>query len=223
MSKLYLQTYEGFTISGRDFPMVDSEKDPHKTIFSPNGINSVSLNFLQNDMVLFANEGFVPFEFSISRNKKMMANVKCIVEGPELLINNNWRIGKDGIKNREVHTSPTFVKSNMVHFDFRGNGTGRVDMKIGESGFAACFFTDAQLLFLRMNGNHAAPRLEEFIQRESLRLPVSQEQVERYLRLHPRFENFVGRLIESIGKGRLDNGELLRFFSRLMGTDRAIE
>lgn len=60
-----------------------------------------------------------------------------------------------------------------------GPQLGRIAMKIENGGFAACVFS-RELLFVRMNGNHAVPRLLGFIENEAVRLaenlPVKMEQ-----------------------------------------------
>lgn len=49
------------------------------------------------------------------------------------------------------------------------NGIGRVDLKIDNSGCAACVFSHSELLMVRMNGNRFVPKLEGFIEFEKTR------------------------------------------------------
>lgn len=60
--------------------------------------------------------------------------------------------------------------SNTLNIDIGSIGLGRVDLKIGESGHAACIFSNKDLVSVKMNGNHTVPRLEGFIESEVQRV-----------------------------------------------------
>lgn len=62
-----------------------------------------------------------------------------------------------------------------------------------ESGFAACIFSDVQLMFIRMNGNHVYPRLQEFVRRECERAEVTIEKAQAYVRAHQSFAREVAQ------------------------------
>lgn len=85
----------------------------------------------------------------------------------DLLINTNWRLDEKAVTNREIHTNPTLTRSNHVNIDVDVEGIGRIDVKLNDSGFAACVFS-RELLYVRMNGN-SVPRLLGFIENEKNR------------------------------------------------------
>lgn len=205
MSKIYLQTYGAFSVSGKDFPTVISGNE-HRLTFSPDNVHSITLNFLRNGLLLFNNPTKTKFDFTIARNKRSMVLVKFRFNNEgQLFLNNNFRISKEGVSNREIHENPNTMASNVLHLNFTDevSAFGRADLKVDESGFAACIFTDIQLLFVRMNGNHAVPRINEFVQREVIRAPPSRESVESYIRANPEFAKKRRKSTSVIGSTRM--------------------
>lgn len=194
MSRVYVKTYDPFSITGKDFPTVGDTHTQRRILFSPENKHVVSLNFLRDGMLLFSNESRADFQFTIGRNSRSMAVVKFkYSDEGELLINNNFRVSKAGVRNREIHENPNTMISNTLHINVSGVGIGRVDLKVDESGFAACVFSDIQLMFVRMNGNHIVPRLNEFFQREFERTDLSVEKVRTYVRDNPLFAREVAK------------------------------
>lgn len=97
--------------------------------------------------------------------------IKCRRGSATLRINNNWLVTENGVENRPITENPDLLLSSNVNIDFEAQSIGRVDFKINESGFAYGIFTERDLIFLRMNGNHAYPRLVDFIAKEARMLP----------------------------------------------------
>lgn len=164
MAKIYVKPYADYTISGNDFAMVRSDA-MRRIVFSPDRKNAISITELRDGCLMINNENQVPFEFSISRLPKIIAVVKYNGNDSLLNINTNWRLKESGVENREIHTNPDLIRSPHINIDVRCNGIGRIDLKIDESGYAACVFS-RELLFVRMNGNHSVPRLLGFIENE---------------------------------------------------------
>lgn len=168
MSKLYVKPYDDYIISGNDFASVQSGA-MRRIVFSPNKKDAVSVSELRDGCLLINNENQVPFEFTISREHKVIAVVKHCGTDRVVRVNTNWRLTENGVENREIHTNPDLVRSTVLNIDVRCTGIGRIDLKVDESGFAACVFS-RELLFVRMNGNHAVPRLLGYIEAEKARL-----------------------------------------------------
>lgn len=64
-----------------------------------------------------------------------------------------------------------------------------MDLKVDESGFACCVFTERDLIFVRMNGNHAFPRICDYIATAARQLPVTAAQVTTFVAEHPNYAN----------------------------------
>lgn len=167
MAKVYVKLYDPYTISGNDFATVRSDA-PRRILFSPNQMHAISVSSLRDGCLLFNNENQVPFEFSLTRQQKVIAKVQFHPVEGELQINTNWWVDEHGVMNREIHSNPDLVRSFHLNIDVDVVGIGRMDIKVNESGFAACVFS-RELLFVRMNGNHAVPRLAGFIEYEKER------------------------------------------------------
>lgn len=174
MGKVYIKTYGQYVLSGKDFASINNDT-MRRIVFSPNGKNSVSVVALRDGTLLLTNDANTSFEITISRGHRIMAVVKCAFDpdGSILKINSNWRLSSRGIENREIHTNPDLVISPHLNIDLDENGIGRVDLKIDDSGFACCAFTKRELLFVRMNGHHAVPKMAEFIAQEIDNAPVN--------------------------------------------------
>lgn len=162
MAKIFVKMYSSYIVSGKDFGVVPSDK-MRRLLFSPDDIHSASIVELKGDGCLCISiPSRTPFDFSISRNGKVLANVAYRGQS-SLHINSNWRLTESGVSNREIHTNPDLRVSKTLNFEIEGEGIDRIDLKIDQSGHAACVFTKNELLFMRMNGNHCVPRLEGFI------------------------------------------------------------
>lgn len=186
MSKLYVKLYTPFVITGQDFPSTDNSF--RRIVFSPDNVHSISVVGLRDGTLLITNEGQTSFQFSLSRNRKVLAVIKYSKDVPYLSINNNWRIKKWGVQNCTINENPDLVFSPQLNVDFTGTGLGRVDIKFDDSGFACLTFSDKDLLFVRMNGNHSFPRLTEHIEAEIWR-SVSAGRVAAYIERNPQFLN----------------------------------
>lgn len=103
------------------------------------------------------------YDFSLTRANKIIANI--VVKKDKLVINSNWKLTEQGVANREIHTNPDIFRSPSLNFNVAADGIGRMDVKLNASGYAAMVFT-RELLFVRMNGNRAVPRLMGFIENE---------------------------------------------------------
>lgn len=77
-------------------------------------------------------------------------------------------------------------------------GIGRIDLKVDDSGCAACVISNSELLFIRFNGNRVVPRLEGFIQNETSRrieevkYDIGKQFFNRWIQTNvPEFEPYV--------------------------------
>lgn len=192
MSKVYVKPYHDYTISGNDFASVHSVA-MRRIVFSPNRKDAVSVAELNDGCLLISNKNKVPFEFTISRENKVIAVIRSCGNDQSVNINTNWRLTGSGVENRQINTNPDLVRSLIMNIDVQCEGIGRIDLKVDDSGYAACVFS-RELLFVRMNGNHAVPRLMGFIENEKERMKrelqaeisgifeVEKERIERELR-----------------------------------------
>lgn len=169
MSKLYIKMYDPFVITGQDFAQQTSQ-NMRRTLFSPDSTHCVSIVRLRQDgTVLLTNEGKVSFNLTISRTRRVLAVLKYQPEFSLVSVNNNWRISKEGVTNRAIDKNPDLFMSQHINIDLYGPHIARVDVKVDDSSFACLVFTDKDLLFVRMNGNHAVPRLIDFMESEAER------------------------------------------------------
>lgn len=188
MTKVYVKMYGNFVISGNDFAQIRSDQ-LRRVVFSPDGNNAIVMVPLKDRTLLLTNETSSNFGFSISRNHRVLAVVKYRRGTTSLLINNNWLLGANGVENRPINENPDLIHSQNMNIELNDPALARVDFKIDDSGFACATFTDRDLLFVRMNGNHAFPRLLDFIASESRLLPVSAQQVTTFLTRNQDFAN----------------------------------
>lgn len=180
MAKVYVKLYDNFKLSGTDFAQTMSNH-LRRVVFSPDGIHSISIVSLKDGAMLITNETEAEFDFSISRNRRVLAVIRYRKGENSLRINNNWMLTQDQVLNRAVNQNPDLLFSPHFNIDFEGTKMARVDLKINESPMAGAFFTERDLLFMRMNGNYAYPRLCEQIQKEASDLPITEEQAVAYL------------------------------------------
>lgn len=166
MSRIYVKPYSDYIVSGEDFQSVSSKK-MRRIVFSPNNTNSIIVNELRDGCLLITNERRIPFQFSISSEAKTLATVDYSRTESALFINSNWKLNSKGVFNQNENSDEELNSSPQLNFDFKLNGIGRIDLKIDESGFAACIFSNSELLFVRMNGNYSVPRLLGFIRNEA--------------------------------------------------------
>lgn len=160
-----------------------------------------SITEMRDGCLCIKNDSKAAFNFTISRNRKLIAMVEYTGDD-HLLVNTNWRINSRGVQNREIHTNPDLNRSQNLHIDVRMEaGIGRIDLKVDESGCAACVFSNNELLFVRMNGNRVVPKLEGFIEQEIYRrvAKVKDDIGRKYLldwanSMVPPFESFVADL-----------------------------
>lgn len=169
MSKLYIKPYGAFVLTSNDFPEIE-EQVVRRLVFTPDNLHSVSVAFLRDGTLLITNENKIPFEISISRNQEVMTVLKYQPEFEQVLINSIWRLTKNGVDSREGSETPDLIFSPNLNVDLRGDGIGRIDVKVDKSGFACCLFSSKELLFVRMNGHHVVPRFTEFINDEARKL-----------------------------------------------------
>lgn len=157
--------YSEFTVSGQDFATM-ARNNLRRTVFSPDGAQAVSMVVLRDGTLLFTNQGMVAFEFTITHGRRVLAVVKYLPHSSSLSINNNWRIQGDLVENFTIHENPDLFVSPNLNINIWGQNILRMDMKVDESTFACLVFSELDLLFVRMNGNHAYPRLLEVMQEE---------------------------------------------------------
>lgn len=212
MSKMFIKSYGKFRITGTDFAPVESDSI-RRIIFSPDNIHIVSIVGLRDGTILISNDSRVPFEFTLSRNYMVILYIYAVFftnihftvllkvmavinyKGADsLFINSDWKLTKEGLENREIQTLPDLNISKHLNIDLELDGIGRADLKIDESGFACCSFTNRDLLFIRMNGNHAMPRFIEYIRKEINHSPISNEGIKEYLSLNPSLYKKIGKL-----------------------------
>lgn len=168
MSKVYLKPYAPYSVSGRDFATM-TDGNIRRTVFSPDNQHSVSLVQLRDGCLFFTNYSRTDFAFSVSRANKVIMVVKVRAKENSLLVNTNWKVTQTSVENREIHTNPDLIAETTCNFNFEVDGFGRVDLKVEDSGYAACVFSQKDLIFIRMNGHHSIPRLEYFIEAEIMR------------------------------------------------------
>lgn len=162
MAKVFVKLYDSYTIRGSDFGEI-ADNGIRSFLFSPDRKHALILSKLPDGCLLIKNEGNAQYDFSITRDNSVIANVH--VKNGVLLINSNWKVTEEGVINREIHTNPDLFRSTSLNFNVNVDGMARVDVKVNASGYAAMVFS-RELLFVRMNGNRAVPRLMGFIQNE---------------------------------------------------------
>lgn len=173
MAKVYLKPYSEYEISGRDFVTVRST-NMRRIVFTPDYAHSIHVTELSDGCLGIFNETRTPFEFTVSRERKVIAYVKYNGAESAIRINSNYRLTQTGVENQEIHQNPDLVKSPILNIDMVNfDGLGRFNLKVEESGYAACVFTERDLLFVRMNGHHSVPRLLTFIENRLERLVAS--------------------------------------------------
>lgn len=188
MSKVYVKLYDDYRLSGADFDLVDSDT-LRRLVFSPDNIHSVSVVRLSDGTLLFTNEAKVAFEMTISRERKVLAVIKYRQNTPNLCFNTNWMLNKDGVTNREIYANPDLILSKMLNIEVQAKeDIIRLDFKIENSGFACGVFSRKDLLFMRMNGNHAMPRLMDIIN-----ATPTEEEVNGFLVGNHQFREKVGK------------------------------
>lgn len=166
MAKVYIKPYGSYEISGKDFPIVLSA-NMRRFVFSPNNHHSLSVCELRDGCLLISNNSRTPFSFSISRNQKVLAVINYVATNDGALnINTNWRLSINGLENFFIHSNPDLIPSADMNMEIAGDGLARIDLKMDESGYAACAFSKKELLFVKFNGNHTFPRLEGFVEAE---------------------------------------------------------
>lgn len=194
MSKVYVKIYNDFKVAGRDFLSMDGTT-LRRILLSPDGKHSISLAPLRDGTLLFTNETKVPFEFSVTQNGRVLAVVKYESPG-KLLINSNWKLEGSRVVNREIHTNPELKFCDQVNFELNGDGDGsgllRIDMKLDESGFAAALFSNRDLIFVRMNGNHAVPRLLGLMETKIQTAKQESKQEGKQEGIRVVFKSFIG-------------------------------
>lgn len=190
MTKIYVKLYDNSLLSGSDFAQIRNS-DLRRLVFSPDNVHGISVVPLQDGTLLFTNEADIGFDFSISRNRRVLAVVKYRESTTSLVINNNWLLLQDAVQNRAINQNPDLLFSENLNINFEGSALARVDLKINSSPIAGAFFTERDLIFIRMNGNHAFPRMCEHINSEassiSARLPITEAQVLAFLNNNPGF------------------------------------
>lgn len=99
MVKVYIKVYGKYTINGKDFQQVKSGS-MRRILFSPDNVHSFSVTEMKDGCLCLTNTSNIPFEFSLSRNGKLIALVKCDGVKQQLLVNTNWRITQNGVENK---------------------------------------------------------------------------------------------------------------------------
>lgn len=167
MSQVFVKPYSDYEISGKDFATVRNT-NMRRIVFTPDNAHSISLKELPDGCLVITNGSRTPFDFTISREKKIIASVKFAGGESVLRINSNFRLSESGVENREIHENPDLVLPANLNINLvRVNGIGRIDLKIDGSGYAACVFSERELLFVRMNCHRCVPRLEGFMANQS--------------------------------------------------------
>lgn len=169
MSKVWIKPYGDFVLTGQDFPPTENNA-MRRLVFSPDNVHSVTVMALEDGTLLLTNDSQLQFEITLSRNGKVMAVVKLRPDLSEAMINTNWRLTQNGVKNREIHGNPDLIFSKNLNIDLRSvDGIGQMGIKVDNSGLACCVFSTKELLFVRMNGSQVVPQLTGFIEAETER------------------------------------------------------
>lgn len=164
MAKIYIKSYDRFTLTGSDFAPI-SGTQLRRVVFSPDDRHSISIVSLKDGALLITNENGIEFEFSISRNRRVLAVVHYRPNDSSLHINNNWILTQQAIRNRAINENPDLVHSQNFNIDFGGSALARIDLKI----------------------NDAFPRISDHITHAAALLPVTEAQVSTFLNENPAF------------------------------------
>lgn len=104
---------------------------------------------------------------------------------------------------------------------------GRFDLRVDNGEFVAYVLSDTQLLFIRMNGNHAIPRLEAFMKREFDRIPLSCEKVDEFLEQNQEYKKEVARdFIQQwfiVNANNMNEAQFIRRVAEFFRVNRALE
>lgn len=163
--------YNDYRIESNDFAAMNSTQI-RRVVFSPNRQHSLSIEEMRDGCLCITNKAQIPFEFTLSRERKLIAVVRYIGAG-QLQVNSNWMVDDGGVINQEISRNPDLYVSSKLHIDIIGAGlTGmcRMDLKVDNSGCAGMFFSRSELLFIRMNGNRVGPKVDGLIEAETRRL-----------------------------------------------------
>lgn len=187
MAKVYIKPYDRYTVSGTDFCAMQSD-NIHRVVFSPNNMNAISLTQLPDGALLLTNHAKLNYNFSVSIDQKVLAVYHVDAVAGEVKVNTNWCVSSNGVRNIEIHTNPDLFISNCLNFDLEGSvyGPQRIDIKVDESGFACCAFIATELLFVRMNGNRAFPKLVDEINNCCINAPATAGKVNEFLAKNPK-------------------------------------
>lgn len=186
MAKIFVKLYDEYRLTGNDFATAETGEF-RRILFSPDNMHSISLVSLQDGTLLMTDEEDVPFEFSISGHK-VLTVIKYRGKKNTVYVNTNWKLDNDGVHSREIHTNPDLLFSKSLNIELQATGVTRFDLKVNKTGFAGCVLSETDLLFMRMNGNHAIPRLLEII-----KAPTGVDEVAQFMTEHPLVYEGIGR------------------------------
>lgn len=99
MVVVYMKIYGDYTVYGQDFQDVQSNA-MRRIVFSPDDKHSCVLTEMRDGCICIKNASNIPFEFTFSRNGRMIAVVKYNGTDQHLLVNTNWRINQNTVENK---------------------------------------------------------------------------------------------------------------------------
>lgn len=222
--KVFIKPYSLIAISGSDLGVKENIK--RRITFSPDDIHSLFIDNNGEDLII-SNNSDVNFEFTISRGNRTMAIVEY-KPSIGLVVNSQWRIKNNLVRNRVAPEFPEIQKSRILNFEIDVIGTGRVDLKHDREEYAALLFDHRKLYSVRFNGDYAIKHFDLFIERERDRRPLNIDQVKEYLNNNPQMKlgmirSFIIDWVRSIRNHEVDPEGIIRNFISGIGLDRSIE
>lgn len=127
MVKVYIKIYGTYTLTGRDFQQIRSDA-MRRFIFTPDGKHTCIVVELEDGCIGIKNDSNTPFEFSLSRDSKLIAVVKYNGTDEHLLVNTNWCITQNAVENKvskilfewkQFDKNPIRMETILCFFFFR--------------------------------------------------------------------------------------------------------
>lgn len=150
--------------------------------FSPYNVHPIFINNLGDNVFMFTNNNEIDFEFTVSRENKVMALVefkRCAI-----YFNKQWRLKANVLANRFMDAPSDIVPSNILNFEIGTFGSGRFDVKFDKKEFVALLCTHRNLYSVRFNGDYAIKRFRDYIDREDERRPLDIVRVKKFLEIN---------------------------------------
>lgn len=131
---------------------------------------------------MFTNNNEIDFEFTVSREDKVMALVEF--KRNAIYFNKQWRLKANVLANLFMDAPPDIVPSDILNFEIGTFGSGRFDVKFDKKEFVALLCTHRNLYSVRFNCDNAIKRFREYIDREDERRPLDIVRVKEFLEIN---------------------------------------